>query len=292
MASQEAYLIRTRVNKMPYKHIAAHLQKTELACRLHYHQMSYGSNRRRRTDSISSCVSSYSTASGTQDNSFDLDSAQVSQSSPPESGSHSRAASTSESPQQSKSHVPILPKPQVHSAHAELNKSLRLDTSFVHNGIQSKQDQDGVDIARLRKLYETYRDSFWSMIATEYSKNQIYFSAHQLEQVVFESYNGSSSPYKKPGATPPTPEPSPQDYVESHDSSPYVAETDHGAGTTTPFPPGNGGFRAINRTPSHHEKESNFPARCQGRSPVEKCAVASLLTVEKEIWAPKQVSTV
>ena len=43
---------------MPYKHIAAHLKKTELACRLHYHQLSQGSNRRRRNTSISSTSSS------------------------------------------------------------------------------------------------------------------------------------------------------------------------------------------------------------------------------------------
>lgn len=39
---------------MPYKHIAAHLNKTELACRLHYHQLSHGSTRRKRTASCSS----------------------------------------------------------------------------------------------------------------------------------------------------------------------------------------------------------------------------------------------
>ena len=39
---------------MPYKHIAAHLNKTELACRLHYHQLSHGSTRRKRTTSCSS----------------------------------------------------------------------------------------------------------------------------------------------------------------------------------------------------------------------------------------------
>lgn len=38
---------------MPYKHIAAHLNKTELACRLHYHQLSHGSNRRKRGTSCS-----------------------------------------------------------------------------------------------------------------------------------------------------------------------------------------------------------------------------------------------
>lgn len=43
---------------MPYKHIAAHLKKTELACRLHFHQLSHGSHRRKRTSSLSSSSSS------------------------------------------------------------------------------------------------------------------------------------------------------------------------------------------------------------------------------------------
>ncbi|KAM0430963.1 hypothetical protein ACHAPT_005597 [Fusarium lateritium] len=52
---EEAYLIQTRLQKMPYKYIAAHLKKTELACRLHYHQLSHGSNRRnKRAASVSS----------------------------------------------------------------------------------------------------------------------------------------------------------------------------------------------------------------------------------------------
>lgn len=55
---QEVYLLQTRLQKMPYKHIAAHLKKTELACRLHYHQLSHGSNRRKRTTSMSSSSSS------------------------------------------------------------------------------------------------------------------------------------------------------------------------------------------------------------------------------------------
>ncbi|KAH7041594.1 uncharacterized protein B0I36DRAFT_234396 [Microdochium trichocladiopsis] len=57
---EEVYLLQTRLQKMPYKHIAAHLKKTELACRLHYHQLSHGSNRRRRTASVSSSSSNHS----------------------------------------------------------------------------------------------------------------------------------------------------------------------------------------------------------------------------------------
>ncbi|KKF94201.1 hypothetical protein CFO_g3426 [Ceratocystis platani] len=51
---EEVYLLQTRLQKMPYKHIAAHLKKTELACRLHYHQLSHGSSRRKRANSESS----------------------------------------------------------------------------------------------------------------------------------------------------------------------------------------------------------------------------------------------
>ncbi|KAI5457596.1 hypothetical protein BGZ63DRAFT_416741 [Mariannaea sp. PMI_226] len=51
---EEQYLLQTRLQKMPYKYIAAHLKKTELACRLHYHQLSHGSNRRKRAASCSS----------------------------------------------------------------------------------------------------------------------------------------------------------------------------------------------------------------------------------------------
>ncbi|KAJ4351946.1 uncharacterized protein N0V89_007291 [Didymosphaeria variabile] len=54
---EENYLLQTRMQKMPYKHIAAHLKKTELACRLHYHQLSHGSHRRKRTSSVSSATS-------------------------------------------------------------------------------------------------------------------------------------------------------------------------------------------------------------------------------------------
>ena len=61
---EEVYLLQTRLQKMPYKHIAAHLKKTELACRLHYHQLSHGSNRRKRTASVSSGSSSATTGQG------------------------------------------------------------------------------------------------------------------------------------------------------------------------------------------------------------------------------------
>ncbi|KAG5980766.1 hypothetical protein E4U55_003691 [Claviceps digitariae] len=55
--NEEAFLLHSRLQKMPYKHIATQLNKTELACRLHYHQLQRGSTRRRRDGSPSSTTS-------------------------------------------------------------------------------------------------------------------------------------------------------------------------------------------------------------------------------------------
>src|SRR5688572_12258539 len=55
-----------RLQKVAYKKIATHLDKTELACRLHYHQLSHGGNRRKRTNSLSSNSSDKSATSPAQ----------------------------------------------------------------------------------------------------------------------------------------------------------------------------------------------------------------------------------
>ncbi|KIX07969.1 uncharacterized protein Z518_02623 [Rhinocladiella mackenziei CBS 650.93] len=39
---EESFLFRSRNQKLPYKHIASRLEKSELACRLHYHHMTVG----------------------------------------------------------------------------------------------------------------------------------------------------------------------------------------------------------------------------------------------------------
>ncbi|KAI0392599.1 hypothetical protein F5Y17DRAFT_459733 [Xylariaceae sp. FL0594] len=55
---EEVYLLRTRRQKVQYKYIAEHLNKTALACRLHYYQLRHGTNRRKRATSVSSGSSS------------------------------------------------------------------------------------------------------------------------------------------------------------------------------------------------------------------------------------------
>ncbi|ODH52406.1 hypothetical protein GX48_01469 [Paracoccidioides brasiliensis] len=284
---EESYLLRTRMHKMPYKHIAAHLNKTELACRLHYHQMSYGSNRRRRTDSVSS-ISSFPGLPTTQECPIDYKSS-ARMTTPrltpsPESMINSPTSSVTDSPQQSRSHVPILPKPNIsprhsmHSIPADLSRSLRLDTSFVHHSDSRSapfDHSDDIDTVRLRALYDTYRGSFWSQIASEYSKERS-FSASKLElsffHGIFKSYSGRV-------ASPPTPGLSPQN---------EICELQKEA-LSAPELSSDGGFHAINGPAPSAVAELNTAINVP--SPVEKCAVASLLTVERDVWAAKRITT-
>lgn len=261
---QEAYLLRTRMQKMPYKHIAAHLKKTELACRLHYHQMSYGNNGRRRTDSISSTVSLIS-VSGSQDM-------------PMENNHHRQLSPVTSSPprspvvgpqddkipfQQPRVHVPILPKQDARYTPLPL-----LDTYMTQTGAHNRPETDKplVDYSRVRALYEAHRESFWSMIAAEYS-HDCRPSAHAIEHAFLQSL--SLGPGRS--HSPPTPRPSPTASPEPHS---------HGYHDSTAY---HRGFQAVNTT-------SSTSASMPSRSPViktpssaDRCSVSALLTEEREV---------
>ncbi|KAK2757057.1 hypothetical protein FQN54_005026 [Arachnomyces sp. PD_36] len=280
---EEAYLLRTRMHKMPYKHIAAHLNKTELACRLHYHQMSYGTNRRKRTGSVSSTASSsYKPVLGSGEGSreqtpYTYLSPVVSPASSPEPMAAKPTAGFSD-PSQQRAHVPILPKPNMsplqslRSTPPDLNKSLRLDTSFADSRkyYHYPQYQDQIDPARLRALYESHSASFWSLIASEYSQNSP-FSGGQLEEAFFRTALPSTS--ARP-PSPPTPGASPQD-------------TSCAASFSAPAQsaPQRRGFQAINEpsaTPT-----ANLNTAVSAPTPTQRCSVSALLTVEKDVRAPR-----
>ncbi|KAF2265537.1 hypothetical protein CC78DRAFT_186704 [Lojkania enalia] len=178
---EENYLLQTRMQKMPYKHIAAHLKKTELACRLHYHQLSHGSHRRKRTSSVSSTTSSNS-AGQSPAYSMAVDHDDYSQSSRHGSpmsytaGSpHPRAASVSSSSPGRSQHKILLPKPRPLTPREspEPHNALRINTEMIH---QPKV----VDTERLRAIYEARRQQFWATIASDYGSD---VSPAQLEEI-------------------------------------------------------------------------------------------------------------
>ena len=194
---QENYLLQTRMQKMPYKHIAAHLKKTELACRLHFHQLSHGSHRRKRNSSVSSTASCSSTGTNpAYAMAVDHDGySQSSRHSSPMSytGSpHVRANSISNTSPGRAQHKILLPKPRTLTPRGspEPYNGLRINTEVAH---QPKV----VDTDRLRSIYEARRQQFWATVAADYGAD---VSPAQLEEIW---RNGSSA------IRPPTPDASP-----------------------------------------------------------------------------------
>jgi hypothetical protein len=266
------------MHKMPYKHIAAHLKKTELACRLHYHQMSYGNNGRRRSASISSTGSfnSISATGEVSDNAFHTQlSPVVSPSSSPEPSSRRIASFDSTPTQAPRAHVPILPKPGMNYAPLTLEPSTdrirsqdssRLRTSSTYP--YKREEQTHINFGRLLSIYETHRDSFWSKIAAEYSRDEREVSATEVEKAITRTLSQSATRSQLP----PTPNLSPE-------ASPEPQRSDSGLSAPSVV---SRGFRAVN------ESKPDCDAENTRRSLAERCSVSALLTVEKEVRPTNQ----
>ncbi|KAI2612029.1 uncharacterized protein GGS25DRAFT_517724 [Hypoxylon fragiforme] len=202
---EEVYLLQTRLQKMPYKHIAAHLKKTELACRLHYHQLSHGSNRRKRTTSVSSgssrghspilpaTIPSPIQECSLPDNSSPLSAVGQEPDSPSYATSVQLPSIITSTTTTSPRLPAILPKPVSiplagttptpscnNPAHYSVPDVRSLGPSpFPQpspNGLAPVLRLDctlppppaHVDIPRLQSIYSAHRSSFWNAIASEY----------------------------------------------------------------------------------------------------------------------------
>lgn len=255
--AEEAYLIETREHKMPYKHIASQLKKTELACRLHYHQLSFGSKSRRHSQVP---MNSYerSSAPPPAQSRGETPQRQLPSfsppASPPESMEYSPSESSSQTPQ---NHKPILPKP-VPSIHHRINdtQSLRL----VTQDMDCLQERQYVDVAKLDRVYDAHRLHFWSTIARNYGCN---LSPATLEEAWCRSHGLSSSKF------PPTPRGSPHDSQAPSNilsGAPFSAVTDSGKGFT----------------PINSANPSSKPTVPRQNS----FAISSLLTEDREVRSP------
>ncbi|KAI0006383.1 hypothetical protein F4779DRAFT_25018 [Xylariaceae sp. FL0662B] len=243
---EEVYLLQTRLQKMPYKHIAAHLKKTELACRLHYHQLSHGSNRRKRTTSVSSGSSGHSPILPATAPSPIQEYTSRDVSPPGSADSHDSASPGYPNPVQLPSimtgtntspRLPaILPKPASMTLTTSTNPSTcypTLNTDAARSLVPSPFPQQSpicqapslrldcslppptahVDMVRLQSIYATHRSSFWGAIACEYGGG---VSPIVLEQA------WKANMISTGGQTPLTPVTSPNDrdaLYEKHDKT-------------------------------------------------------------------------
>lgn len=233
---QEVYLLQTRLQKMPYKHIAAYLKKTELACRLHYHQLSHGSNRRKRTVSITSSTSHspvLSTISASRLPS-PIEESAVLRSTSPSSYTYSPIPTHNHIhlpaiiPREAHAHLPppttttlpiaILPKPNTIPRRLS-SDPLHLDCTTATPPPYSHHTNHPIDHARLQSAYVTHRADFWSKVASEYSSRATsHASPDSLEQAFFAMLSATrSTPAAAASApraraqSPPTPCVSPSD---------------------------------------------------------------------------------
>lgn len=242
---------------MPYKHIASQLKKTELACRLHYHQLSFGSKSRRQSQ-VQMGPYERSSAPPPAQSRGETPQRQLPSFSPPASPPETMMYSPSEtSCQTPQSHKPILPKP-VPSIHRRSNdtQSLRLVTQDVDR----LQEQQPVDMAKLDRIHDAHRLHFWSTIARSYGCN---LSPATLEEAWCRSHGLSSSGF------PPTPRGSPHEsQVPSSllSGAPFSAVTDSGKG-----------FTPINSESSI--SKSTVPRQ-------NSFAISSLLTEDREVRSP------
>lgn len=185
--------------------------------------------------------------------------------SPPSSPESScRLPAYTESGVQQKAHVPILPKPisgesrQVLPS-VEMPKPLRLDTTFTSSDLLARKTS-AIDPSRLCTLYAAHRNSFWNVIASQYSADSP-FTASQLEEAFFSTFK--ANPIAR-GSSPPTPGASPHILCNPASFS---------APVLTAVEPN--GFNAINTTPP--STAASAPSPGSGR-----CAVSALLNESKE----------
>ncbi|KAL8692863.1 MAG: hypothetical protein Q9218_002186 [Villophora microphyllina] len=270
---EENYLIETRMHKMPYKHIATTLKKTELACRLHYHQLSFGNKRHRRTASVTSTSYAGSPITPAEGLTPVLPRQRPQQQQPLPSMSMFPSPETPrelnqdifKSPQ---SHIPILPKPHFSRPAPPSMRGLRLITEGLPTeGAGVPEKKSLIDNARLDKIYNARRLHFWSTIARDYGSN---VSPTTLEQAWCKAHRVDASNY------PPTPSASPDDSSRSDRSSylgaPFSAVTEYSQGFTSinnPMPVPKSAVAAP------HARSGSF-------------AIANLLTEDKEVRSPVQ----
>ncbi|SLM35299.1 hypothetical protein LPUS_00399 [Lasallia pustulata] len=256
---EEAYLIEARQHNMPYKHIAEHLKKTELACRLHFHQNSFGTKRRRRAASITSVgsIDEYPDQPARQHGHQMLQRRLPSFSPAPICPPYrSRSADTFRgSP--SNSHTPVAPKPRCTSSQDGLPiNALRLFTDRL--GFPKKGQ--AIDNARLIRIYKANRVHFWSLIASEYGHNASPAALEEAWRTL------CASPH---AACPPTPSESPR---SSADTLPVLDSPLSALTESTDY----SGFSPLNA----RQGTASAVSSGMGRS---SFAVSSLLTDDKEV---------
>ncbi|KAL7957200.1 hypothetical protein V8C34DRAFT_188467 [Trichoderma compactum] len=195
--AEEHYLVETRLQKVPYKQIAAQLNKTELACRLHYHQITAG----RRKESVSESspeMTIPAPLSAAAPPALSPASQLPNDSAPMHRRNESYSSTSSGGSVQLPSIVDnwafatlpiILPKPATIMPDPISQSGPRYREDLVYleshpHAVQHHEMHGGfslpstathpparVDVSRLHAIYNTHRAAFWDAVARDYGLN-------------------------------------------------------------------------------------------------------------------------
>jgi hypothetical protein len=165
-----------RLERVAYKKIASHLDKTELACRLHYHQLSHGGNRRKRNNSVSSTSSSTPAASpATSPSAASPLSATkpfiATSFSPVNAAGAIQKAGNLSNPLSKIKGKPLLPKPaDAATSGAGAVATPRRQHAKGGKPLRVHCNPDSIDKQKLKRLVKQNERKFWDMIAEQYGE--------------------------------------------------------------------------------------------------------------------------
>jgi hypothetical protein len=204
-----------RLERVAYKKIASKLDKTELACRLHYHQLSHGGNRRKRNNSISSNSSNTSAPSPATSPSAESASAKsfiASSFSPVNAAGAIQKPGVASTLSKIKG-KPLLPKPVDGSTGsgagiASTTNPRRQTNAKGGKPLRVHCNPDLIDMEKLKRLVRGNEPKFWEGIAEQYGES---FEGEYLRAFWYKGLGSE---------TPPTPAISPA----SQATSPVVGE--------------------------------------------------------------------
>ena len=164
-----------RLERVAYKKIANHLDKTELACRLHYHQLSHGGNRRKRNTSVSSNSSNTAASNTAGSNGASTAAASPATSknfvaatsgfSPVNANGAIQKSGAAATPLRTKG-KPLLPKPADTSIASSSPR--RLQSAGKGKGLRVNCNPDSIDKERLKRIIKENEGRFWETVAAQY----------------------------------------------------------------------------------------------------------------------------
>ncbi|KAI5310345.1 hypothetical protein KEM55_008139 [Ascosphaera atra] len=184
--------------------------------------------------------------------------------------------------------VPILPKPRQPSIISPQPLPIEQRSPSLtegHMGMERPRQHYDVDIERLQRVYDRHRNSFWSVIASEYSIPGAEVPPQVLERAFFDTQCSPTVPPKDQPLSQcsefsPTQVPQQRSFQQAPVNDLMLTPP----ADAMSFPDGRMSSATLTNATSFPSSMSSTPTEH-----TKKCTVSSLLTVERDVWQSKEI---